>query len=154
MPRGSNKPTFPRTAIQLRAWFRDTDVGRQLFRELATDILEEKCHACQFIYGHPKVLVVVRRLGSLPGVEVFWGKGVTVRLEQLVDTRDDPALEILAEDLLEAQLPEKWKPMLHVPHHRAESLCFHGLTAGQRLKVLADLEERRIYREFTKALKG
>lgn len=153
MPWFSDKPTFPRTAIQLRPWLRDTVIGRQLFQELVKEFLEEKCGECQFIYAHPKVLVVVRRLGPLPGVEVFWEKGVTVRIEELVDTHDDRVIEVLAEDVIELQLPKRWRHMLHVPSYRSESQCFHSQTAGQRLKVLGDLEDLRILREFRDSLK-
>ncbi len=149
MSRISDKTTCPRTAIQLRAWLRDTITGRQLFRELAKDVLEGECRKCQLIRPYPKALVVVRRLGPLPGVEVFREKGITVRLEELVDTRDDRVIEILAEELLEAQLPRPWK---HLPHCRSESRCFHGVTAEQRLQALGDMEELRIYREFTKVI--
>jgi len=146
MARTSDKPTFPRSPRQLRAWLRDTDVGRRLFLELAKEALENECQQCQLIRGYPKVLIVVRRLGSLPGVEVYREKGVTIRLEELVDTRDDKDIEILAEELLEAQLPRQWK---HMPHCRSESKCFHGVTAGRLLQTLHDLDELRIYREFS-----
>ena len=154
MERMSDKPMFPRTARQLRAWLRDTTIGRQLFRELAKDVLEEECRKCQRIRPYPKVLVVVRRLGTLPCVEVFREKGVTVRLEELVDTHEDAIIEILGteltEKLLVAQLPKPWR---HLPYCKSESRCFHGITAERRLKVLGDLEELRIYREFGESLK-
>lgn len=145
------EPTFPRTARQLRAWLRDTIIGRQLFRELAKDVLENECRKCQRIRPYSKVLVVARRLGPVPGVEVFREKGVTVRLEQLIDTQDDKVIEILAEELLEAQLPRSWK---HLPHCRSDEMCWRGWNATQQLKVWGDLEELRIYREFGEALRN
>ncbi len=156
MARNPDIPTFPGTAIQLRAWLRDTIVGRQMFRELAKDVLEEECRKCQRLRPYPKVLIVARRLRPrirrrLYGIEVFRERGVTVRVEELIDEHDDATVEILAQELLEAQLPRPWR---HLPHCRSESDCFRGLTAQRRLKTLGDLEELRIYREFATTWKG
>jgi len=105
MARTKDTPSFPRTERQLRAWLRDVPAGQQLVRDLASGVLEMECRRCERARPYPRVLVVIRRLGPLPGVEVFSERGVTVRLEELVDTQDDPVIEVLAEELLVAQLP-------------------------------------------------
>lgn len=130
MARRTRKPSVPRTPAQLAAWLRDTDAGRQVLAEQ----LDERCRVClHAARPSPRVLVVVRRLGPLPGVEVFYERGVNVRLEELLDTHDDPVIEELAEELLIAQLPRLWK---HLPSCRARTMPFTALTAERRLKAV------------------
>ena len=88
MGRTPAKQRLPRTRGQLRAWLRGSQLGRSLLRELVEDVFEERCRACErgMITPRPKVLVVARRLGPLPGVEVYAERRAHVRLEELVDT--------------------------------------------------------------------
>jgi hypothetical protein len=131
MARWPETRTFPKNLAALRAWLRDTEAGRELLREAAKDVLENECRKCQRLRPYPKVLAVVRRLGFKPGVEIFHEKGVTVRCEELVDSKGESALEILCEDLLVAQLPKAWK---HLPDCRSDSRVFRGLTVDQEIE--------------------
>src|SRR3972149_2088386 len=123
-------PTLPKTLGQLSVWLRDTDAGREILRRCYEQALEEKCSACEKGIPIPRVLVVLRRLGHYPGVEVYRETGVNLRLEELVDSEDDPAVELLIDDLLRAQLPQNWK---HMVDCRCDSIVFTGLTAGRRI---------------------
>ena len=130
MARRQPKPTVPKTPAQLAAWLRDTDAGRQVVAKQ----LDERCRVCQHATPpSPRVLVVVRRLGPLPGVEVFYETGVNVRLEELIDTQNDPISEVLAEELLIAQLPRLWK---HLPNCRKQGMPFTSVTAERRLEAV------------------
>ena len=137
--------TFPRTAGQLRRWLRDTVPGRTLVKELAKDFLEKECRRCERRRPYPRVLVVIRRLGYKPGAEVFYEKGITVRLEELVDSQGDASIELLVEKLLLAQLPRSWK---HLPNCRSESMVFSGLTATRRIESLEILKLIRELKEI------
>ena len=143
----SRRPTFPTTIRQLKAWLRDTTVGRALMVLLTSEALENKCRACENpqLATKPRVLVVVRRLGLHPGVEVYYENGVNVRLEELVDTKDDAAVEALADELLAVQLPRYWQHLQ--TSCRSQSMVFTGLTAERRTR---SLEELRILRELKK----
>lgn len=126
---------FPTTLAALRAWLTDSDVGRELLRETTKDFLENKCRECERLRPYPKVLAVVRRLGCKPGIEVFYEEGVTVRCEELLDSQDDKAMEILCEDLLRA-LPRSWK---HLPDCRSDSQVFTGLTVDRQIESVETL---------------
>ena len=138
-------PPIPRTLGRLRAWLRDTVAGREILKDAAIGLLEEECRKCERRGPVPRVLVVVRRLGPLPGVEVYREPGVHLRMEELVDSCDDAAVERLVDDLLRAQLPKYWK---HLVDCRCESMVFSGLTATRRmdalevLRLLNELEKR------------
>ena len=140
------QPTFPKTLAALRVWLRDTTKGRKLLRVAAKDFLENACRRCERRRPYPRVLTVARRLGPRLGVEVYYEEGVTVRCEELLDSKDDTAMEILCEDLLRAQLPKSWK---HLVDCRSDSQVFTGLTAGQQIEsletlwILQELKERK-----------
>ncbi len=141
------RTTIPRSAGQLRAWLRDTETGHEILKEASRGFLEDECRKCQKLRPYPKVLVVVRRLGTRPGVEVFYEKGVSVRLEELVDSKDDKELEILVETLLVDQLPKSWKTLPDSPGYRRDSMVFTGLSAitqfvhSEDLKLIRELQE-------------
>ena len=128
-----NEPSFPLNPDRLLIWLRDTDAGRAVVRKAASGFLEEECRKCQRVRPYPKVLVVVRRLGCKPGVEVFYERGVTIKCIELVDSEGDPAMEILVEELLVHQLPKSWKPLVTC---RSDSEVFTGLTAERQLRFL------------------
>ena len=142
MARWTEKPTFPATLAALRAWLRDTEEGRELLRETAKDVLENACRRCERRRPYPRVLAVARRLGAKPGVEVYYEEGISVRCEELMDSKDDPATEILCEDLLREQLPRSWK---HLVDCRSDSQVFTGLTAE---RCIESLETLRIIKEL------
>jgi len=151
MTRKQYRARFPRTPSDLARWLRQTQEGRSTFLKVAQGFLDEKCRQCeQALITPPKVLVVVRRLGPLHGVEVFAERGVTVRLEELVDTHDDPVIERLADELLIVKLPRPWR---HLPRGRSKSMAFSGWTAEQELQaidMLRTLEELKQWRaEYT-----
>ena len=138
-------PYIPRKLSSLRKWLIGSKDGSKVLRQAAMELLEEECRKCERRGPIPRVLVVVRRLGPLPGVEVYREQGVQVRLEELVDSCDDAALERLVDELLRAQLPKFWK---HLVDCRCESMVFTGLTAERRLesvetlRLLNELEKR------------
>ena len=134
---GTTKPWIPRTLARLRVWLAGSEDGQRLVRECSAKFFEEKCRACEKGIPVPRVLVVVRRLGRYPGVEVYREKGVNVWLEELVDSQDDPAIERLVDDLLVAQLPRNWK---HLVDCRSDSIVFTGLTAERQMESLITLE--------------
>lgn len=136
---------IPRKLGRLRAWLRDTEAGRELVRDATEGFLESECRTCQKRRPYPKVLVVVRRLGRHPGVEVFHEKGVTVRLEELVDSEDDKAMEILVEELLVHQLPRSWKTLVTC---RSDSQVFTGLTAERKLRMVELRDWLNVMSEF------
>ena len=138
-------PRWPRSRGQMCAWLRDTDTGREILREAADSILEDACRKCHTVGPVPKVLVVARRLGRMPGVEVYHEKGVSVRLEELIDTRDDATTEILAEELLRLQLPRPWRHLLEC---RSQSEVFRGLAPD---RVADGILTRRWLRELAEA---
>jgi len=149
MARRPDKPTIPREKHPIRAWLKGTVAGRELLAELTEKYLENKCRACRSPYRRsPKVLVVARRLGHLPGVDVFSEPKVTVRLEELVDTYDDPVIECLGDELLVAQLPKTWK---HLPGCRRHNTVFRGLTAERRLEALEMLRTLRELKDWREA---
>ena len=137
-----DEPTFPETPDALRAWLQDTDEGRELLRVAANDFLESACRRCERSQPYPRVLAVARRLGAKPGVEVYYEKGVTVRCEELLDSKDDPATEILCDDLLRAQLPRSWK---HLVDCRSDSQVFTAVYAG---RCIESRETLRILKEL------
>lgn len=136
------------------AWLRDTKRGQTILRKASEKLVEQavkerleaECRTCQQLGSPPKVLVVVRRLGGWPGVEVFWEPGVMVRCEELVDSENDAELEVLCETLLRLQLPKPWK---HLVDCRSDSMVFWGLSAEGRLEALDTLRVLREYKEFT-----
>ena len=132
----------------LYGWLRDTDQGKAIIRELAPGFLEEACRKCQRLRPYSKVLAVVRLLGCRPGVEVFYERGVTVKCIELVDSQDDPATEILVEELLEHQLPRLWKPLVQC---RSDSQVFTGLTAEWKLQMIEVRDWLHLMTEFKKA---
>lgn len=140
MAKPDQKTEFPRTPLQLRAWLRDTETGRYLARQAARNILEEACRKCQKIRPYPRVLVVVRRLGPKPGVEVYSEKGVTIMTHELVDTHDDPASEVLAEELLALQVPKSWRFLLGM---KPESRVFTGLEAEATIRAIQTMRTIR-----------
>jgi len=136
-------PSFPKTPRQLRAWLTQTDVGRAILGGLTDEALEKKCRECRFTAEHPtrpKVLVVVRRLGPVPGVEVFAERGVNVRLEEMLDTRDNAVLEVLAEDELVSRLPVSWRGLVV---GQGATLGFSATTGERRLRAVGELEVLR-----------
>ena len=137
MARTQESATIPRYPGPLRRWLRDTVAGQTIVQEVAKDVLEKACRNCERLRPYPRVLVVVRRLGRHPGVEVYREKGITVRLEELVDSQDDAGLERLVENLLRAQLPRSWK---HLVDCRSESMVFTELTATRRIESLETLK--------------
>lgn len=141
------KPTIPQNAGHLAAWLRDTIEGRKILRDATEEFLEERCLNCAAVYRRPKVLVVVRRLGSRPGVEVFAERGVSVRIEEMVDTCDDPAMERLAEELLVALLPNAWKSLPGCPGYMRQSQVFTGLTAERLIERLEALDWLALIRD-------
>jgi len=142
------KQRIPQTLGRLRAWIRDTEAGREILREATSGLLEQKCRECQeATRRRPRVLVVARRLGRYAGVEVYAERGVTVRLEELIESHDDPAIERLLDDLLHWQLPKSWRPVLmRVP----DRLAFMGVTADQRLETL---ENAAMFRDWRNILR-
>lgn len=142
----STKITLPRTLRGLRPWLTQTDEGRALLASLTDECLEERCRACQEGWlAIPRVLVVLRRLGRYPGAEVYQTNGVTVRLEELVDTQDDAELERLADELLEVQLPRTWQSVAQ--YGRRKSMVFTSLSAERRIRSLEELETIRELKE-------
>ena len=134
MPRRTPANRMPRTMGALKAWLRDTDDGRALIDGLTAGAFEERCRRCQ---GNarplPKALVVLRRLGRHTGADVFADKGIAVRIEELIDTRDDPVIEALADELLWTQVPQSWRHLLwRTPR---ESGVFRGLSATDLLRT-------------------
>ena len=136
------RPYIPRTLANLRQWLRDTNAGRELVRDATKGLLENECRACQNLVRCPKVLVVARRLGRFAGAEVYHEPGVQVRMEELVDSCDDKAIERLTDELLLAQLSKRWK---HLVSCRRDSIAFTGLSAARRIE---SLETSRVLREL------
>ncbi len=118
----------------MKAWLRDSNDGRALLAGLTARTIEEKCRRCEGnARPFPKALVVLRRLGRYTGAEVFADEGISVRVEELIDTRDDPAIERLALELLWAQLPRGWRGFSECsPRY---SGVFVGLSATDLLRT-------------------
>jgi len=57
------KPRLPRTLGHLRAWLRDTEIGREIVREIAAGFLQEKCSKCK---RNPSKLVDLEILDEMP----------------------------------------------------------------------------------------
>ena len=144
------EPTIPQNAGQLTAWLRDTIEGRNIVREAADGLLEERCRDCAAVYRRPKVLVVARRLGGYTGVEVFAEKGVAVRIEEMVDTRDSPAMERTAEELLVEQLPAAWKSLPDCPGYLRDTQIFSGMSESEWREWQANLDWLALLREYKK----
>jgi ribosomal protein L36 len=138
---GSMKRTtnLPRTVKGLRAWIKGTTEGRAILREMASELLEEKCRACQMIGRNQRVLVVLRRLGNYPGAEVYAEDGVTVRFVELPDIPDDGEFAGLTEQLIEVELPKNWKQMVSLPARRIQSDVWRGITVERALERHEDL---------------
>lgn len=139
MERQPQGPTLPRTVRQLRLWLRWTKEGRKLLADLTVDLLEEKCRKCQTdIKPRPKVLVVARRLGQQPGVEVYAERGVAVRLEELFDTEDNQIMEIAADEALAIRVPKSWQYLLRgvEPQQPTRSIVFTGLPLARYVEFL------------------
>jgi hypothetical protein len=147
--------SFPRTKDQLRAWLKQTNDGKAILGALAEEALESRCRECQFALEHPtrpKVLVVVRRLERVFGVQVFQEKGVNLRVEEMLDTMDDPTLETLCEEELVSRLPVSWKGL--VLGTVGAKVGYSGVTAERRLRSLRELEWLRELKAFQKDMLG
>jgi hypothetical protein len=104
-----------------------------MVRELAKELLEEKCQSCQQIRPFPKVLVVLRKLGRHVGAEVYAERGVLVRCLELPVVRDDSEIEPLVEQLIQAKLPKTWRHMTGLPSRQIQTEVFRGLTPEKAL---------------------
>lgn len=138
MPR---KTTIPSTLRGLRAWLKGSKQGRALRRELTEKASEEKteakCRACQNIRPYPKCLIVLRRLGTFPGVEVYTEPGTSVRLLELPEVRGDtPEIERLIEDMTGLKLPKNWRHMLNLPVKRIRSEVYRGIPLAEALRYV------------------
>lgn len=126
------KVTLPGTLLGLRSWLKGSEQGRELLGELTEEafekVLEDKCRSCENIRPYPKVLVVLRRLGRFPGVEVYTEEGVAVRFLELPDTDLD------LEELIEVRLPRNWRHLVGLPAKRIHSEVFRGMSLVEALR--------------------
>ena len=141
----SNLPT---TVTGLRAWLSGTDAGRLLFSDLASSFLESKCRACEKVRPYPKVLVVLRRIGSRPGAEVYAERGVSTRFLEMPDIPDDGDFVAWTEGLMEIELPRSWKHMIALPRRQVSSEVFRGVTLGEAFRCECDLTVLRGWQEI------
>ena|GEM_PF-3352778 len=156
MTRKRRGPVLPDTVPKLAAWLKGAAEGKKLLGELTEktikEALEERCRKCEQAYrARPKVLVVVRRLGPKPGVEVYAERNVSVKMMELFDTHDDTKFEVVADEALAIMLPRSWKHLLpdHCPdvslRQPTRSMVFTGATVERTIR---SLQELRILREL------
>ena len=135
---------LPSTAQGLRSWLKGSTEGRALLRELTEEAIEErleaKCRACESIRPYPKVLVVLRRLGRFPGVEVYTEEGVSLRFLELPDIPATAKAEILAEEYIELMLSKNWRRLMDLPARRIHRTLFRGISLTEWLRY-AELGE-------------
>jgi hypothetical protein len=141
MPTNSN---LPRTTKGLRAWLRGTTEGRATLNRMAKEFLEGRCRTCQKIRPYPKVLVVLRRIGDLPGAEVYAEEGVNLRFLELPDIPDDGDFVELTERLIELELPRNWRRLVNLPVKRIHRETFRGVTISEAIRYEEDLRLIRL----------
>ena len=154
------KSAFPRTIRQLRSWLKHTEDGQRFLDRLTKEALEKRCRQWQREHQpRPKVLIVLRRLGRYPGVEVYAEREVSILFHELVETENNPKLEILADEMLALQVPRSWRHLL--PDYRFHDVSlyqpvrgevFRGLTIEYTLEALEELRTLRDLKAWRSAL--
>ena len=134
----TRKTTLPSTVLGLRSWLKGSAEGKALLSELTQKAFEEreeaKCRACENMRPYPKVLVVLRRLGQFPGVEVHAEEGVSIRLLELPDVSSDGEIGKRVEELIETRLPRSWRHLSGLPAKRIAREVFRGMSLVEALR--------------------
>ncbi len=150
--RGRGVSKIPATQVAVRAWLKGSTEGRDLLhrmtQRLVEEAVEEKCRVCQQAHPYPRVLVVLRRLGNHPGVEVYSGPGVLVHIEELPDAPGTAACDLLLEQVLEIRLPKTWRWLLETRARRIHSGVFRAVSLDEWLYYLERAEVFRGLLDF------
>lgn len=129
----------------LKHWLQETTLGREIMTDLFEKAVEKRCRECQNRPLKPKTLVVLRRLGRHPGVEVFAEDGVNVKVIELPDFPDD----IPAEELIRSYLPKAWKSLVDIRARNIHSGVFRGISVEEALRFSIELD---ILRELNRGV--
>lgn len=152
-------PKIVADAQHIRAWLKGTAEGKKLVEELTQRAFEErheeKCRACLETRLFYRVLVVMRRLGEHPGVEVYSDPGVRVKVVELPNVESDvKEIEPLLRQLLVNRLPKYWRDLvLNQSEAKLVGYPWHGNTAERILEIQRQLNALRLAHEMARDIK-